>query len=148
MNLRRLAGFALLALLFALPSCGTVNRAGKDLGIVVTSPFVILYGAGVDGLSTAKEAREGMNGGAATEVLVFIPAVLFHGVKHALYVVLHAIDFCLFPFYGITELHPYGREVEPLDYYTGTIFDKKPEDMQKTQPAEPMVDDVTPAPTR
>ena len=140
MDLRRIAGFAFLALLFILPSCGTFNRAGKDLGIVATSPFVILYGAGVDGLSTAKEAREGTKGGAATEVLVFVPAALFHGVKHTLYVVLHAFDFFLFPLYGLAELHPYGPEVEPLDYYTGTPFDKEPEPVQRPAPGAERTD--------
>lgn len=45
--------------------------------------------------------------------------------KHTYYVARHAFDIplCLL-FYWEAELHPYGPQVEPLDIYQGTIFDK------------------------
>ena len=118
-----LAFVASLALL--LTSCGTARRAGKDLGVVAVSPALVLYGGFTDAYTTAKEVRNGLGGGPVVEVITMIPAAVVHTVKHAIYVVFHAVDFVLFPVYGAAELHPYGPEIEPLDYYTGTIFDKE-----------------------
>jgi hypothetical protein len=126
LNLRRLTSLLAIALLLTVvTSCGTIRRAGKDLGVVVASPVLILYGGGTDALATSHDVREGLDGNGITEATAFVPAFLFHTVKHAVWVVVHALDFLMFPFYGLGELHPYGDEVKPLDIYTGTIFDKE-----------------------
>ncbi len=121
MKLHKLSIVVILAL--TLSSCGTMRRAGKDLSVAVMSPGIMLYGGGVDGLQAAKEVREGLGGGALTEIVVLPPAFAFHAVKHLAYGFVHAADFFLFPFYGMADLHPYGPEIKPLDIYTGTIFD-------------------------
>lgn len=127
MNPRKVGIVALFAALcLVLSSCGTARRAGKDLGITVASPFVVLYGGGTDAYTTAREARTGSDSGTMTEVLVMVPAFVWHTFKHAIYCVIHAVDFCVFPVYGLAELHPTGPEIVPLDYYTGTIFDEEP----------------------
>lgn len=118
------ASFALLAL--GLSSCGTMCRAGKDLGVVVTSPALVLYAASTDAASTAQEVRKGLDGGPAAEVISFVPAFFFHGLKHVFYVFVHAGDFFLTPVWGLAELHPYGPEIKPLDYYKNTWFDREP----------------------
>lgn len=126
MNARKLTFLTLVAFLgLSLASCGTARRAGKDLSVSVLSPGIILYGGGVDGFTSAQEVREGLGGGVFTEVLTLPPAFVVHAVKHTFICAAHAVDFVLSPIYGVAELHPYGPEVEPLDYYTGTIFDKE-----------------------
>lgn len=127
MNLRTSCVLAFVAfLVLSLSSCGTVRRAGKDLGVVAVSPALVLYGGFTDGYTTAREVRTGLGGGPIVEVITMIPASIFHTVKHAIYIVFHAVDFVLFPVYGAAELHPYGPEIKPLDYYTGTFFDQEP----------------------
>lgn len=126
MNARKLTILTLIAFLgLSLTSCGTARRAGKDAAVTLLSPGIILYGGGVDGFTSAQEVREGLGGGVFTEVLTLPPAFAIHAVKHTFIVAAHAVDFVLSPVYGVAELHPYGPEVEPLDYYTGTIFDKE-----------------------
>jgi hypothetical protein len=115
---------ALLAVVLGTSSCGSMRRAGKDLGIVAVSPLLIPYGGFTDGFSSAQAIANGMGAGAATEVLVMPFTASWHLVKHALLGVVHAVDFVFLPIYGAAELHPYGPEIEPLDYYTGTIFDR------------------------
>ncbi len=150
MKLRRFPLFlAIACLLLTLTSCGTVRRAGKDLGVVAVSPVLVLYGGGTDALATSHEVREGLDGNGITEALAFVPAFLFHTVKHTLWVCVHAIDFFMFPFYGLGELHPYGDEVKPLDIYTGTIFDKESDregHTTGTDPASGEQIESTPAP--
>lgn len=137
MKLRNAPLFAFLALLLAgLSACGTMRRAGKDLGVVVISPILIPYAGGTDTVATSQEVKNGLGGSAATEVLAFIPAFVFHTVKHALYTVIHAVDFCFFPIYGLADLHPYGPEIEPLDYYQNTWFDESKDDKQKGTDAQ------------
>lgn len=127
MNLRKLTIPAIL-LALTLTSCGTARRAGKDLFIAVATPVTMLYGGGTDAVSTAEGVRDGLDGGTPTQVLATIPAFVYHAVKHGVYGVIHAVDFVLFPVYGVADLHPYGPEVEPLDYYTGTWFDERGDD--------------------
>ena len=116
-----IASVVLMALV--LSSCGTARRAGKDLGIVASFPVLIPYGGFTDGFTTAQEVTEGLDGGAATQIVVMPFTVGYGLLKHAFYTVVHAVDFFVFPVYGAAELHPYGPEIEPLDYYTGTWFD-------------------------
>ncbi|MFO1051262.1 MAG: hypothetical protein U1F36_03480 [Planctomycetota bacterium] len=123
MNLRKLTIPAIL-LALSLTSCGTARRAGKDLFITAITPVNMIYGGGTDAVSTAEGVRTGVNGGAPTEVLAMVPAFVYHAVKHGIYGIIHAVDFCLFPVYGAADLHPYGPEIQPLDYYTGTWFDE------------------------
>jgi hypothetical protein len=123
-NLRKITCSAILLLALGLASCGPVRRASKDLVFALGTPVMMLYGGGTDAAASAEEVRAGLDGGAATEVIALIPAFIIHAIKHGLYGVVHAVDFFLFPIYGLAELHPYGPEIEPLDYYTGTWFDK------------------------
>jgi len=124
LNLRKLTTPAILLLALSLTSCGTTRRAGKDLFITAFTPVNMLYGGGTDAVSSANGVRDGLGGGTTVEVIATIPAFAYHSIKHGLYGVLHAVDFCLFPIYGVADIHPYGPEIEPLDYYTGTWFDK------------------------
>ena len=121
-----------LSALLALPlaSCGTLNRAGKDLMLGIGTPVLIVYGGATDGYTSAKSVREGMDSGAAVEVLAFPFTFLYHAFEHGIYGIIHIIDFPLCLFYGAAELHPYGPEIEPLDFYDGTWFDKWSDDHQ------------------
>ena len=133
MNARQalLSVSALLALTFA--SCGTVNRAGKDATIGVLSPFVIVYGASVDGWESAKATREGLDSGGAMEVVAFPFTFLYHAFGHTIYTVAHIVDLPLCLFYGLAEIGGVMPDVKPLDIYTGTVFDKWAE--KKDQPS-------------
>ena len=123
MNLRKTTFLAVAFLALALTSCGTVRRAGKDLGVVALSPVIVPYGGFTDGFTSAQEVAEGLGGGGATQVLALPFTASYQVVKHFVWTVIHAVDFFAFPIYGAADLHPHGPEIEPLDYYTGTIFD-------------------------
>ena len=118
-------------LLLVLSSCGTLRRAGKDIGVVVTSPVLVLYAAGTDAASSSQEVHRGLGTGSWVEVAAFVPAFFFYGIKHVFYVLVHAGDLFLTPLWGLAELHPNGPEVVPLDYYQNTWFDKE-EDSRRT----------------
>ena len=124
MNARQalLSVSALLAL--PLASCGTLNRAGKDLVLGVGTPVLMIYGGATDGYASAKSVRTGMDSGSAVEVLAFPFTFGYHALEHGLYGIVHLIDFPLCLLYGAAELHPYGPEIKPLDFYDGTWFDK------------------------
>tara|TARA_R110002073_G_scaffold105798_1_gene239123 strand:+ start:736 stop:1269 length:534 start_codon:yes stop_codon:yes gene_type:complete len=113
--------FALAAM--TLTSCGTLNRAGKDIMLGVGTPVLMVYGGATDGLTTSQNVREGMGSGAAVQVLSFPFTFAYHAFEHGVYGLVHLVDlpFCLF--YGPAELHPAGPEVMPLDIYQGTWFD-------------------------
>ncbi|PIE21921.1 MAG: hypothetical protein CSA62_15000 [Planctomycetota bacterium] len=123
----------ILALLFgasllSLSSCGTARRAAKDASVVALSPAIILYGAGTDGVVDAQNMQAGLEWGDATQA-VFLPfTFLWNGVVHSAKVLVHGVDFLLFPAYGVAELHPAGPEIEPLQIYTGTFFDEDSEE--------------------
>lgn len=136
MTLRKTRPFAFAVILaLGLSACGSARRAGKDISVVALSPVIIPYGGFTDGFTAAKEVRDGLDGGPAAQVLALPFTTAFHLGKHAVWSVIHALDFVGFPIYGAAELHPYGPEVQPLDYYTGTIFDK-PEDRASSTDAE------------
>ena len=122
---------ALLAL--TLSSCGSVNRAGKDLMLGVGTPVLMFYGGATDGYTSAKNVRTCMDSGAAVEVLAFPFTFAYHAVEHFIYGVVHIVDFCLFPFYGLYELHPATPAVMPLDIYQGTWFDRWAEENARRQ---------------
>ena len=127
---RRPATLAVLVLALSLTACGTARRAGKDLTVAALSPGIVLYGGGTDGYASAQDVREGTDAGPFLEVLVLPVTFTFNAVKHTLYCGIYAVDFFLFPIYGMAELFPDGPVVEPLDFYTGTPFDL-PTDGQK-----------------
>lgn len=108
-----------------LASCGTARRAGKDLMLGVGTPVLMIYGGATDGYTSARSVRDGLESGSAMEVLAFPFTFTYHAIEHGVYGLIHLLDlpFCLF--YGAAELHPYGPEIEPLDFYQGTIFDKQ-----------------------
>jgi predicted small secreted protein len=114
--------FALAAT--TLTSCGTLNRAGKDIFLGVGTPVLMIYGGATDGLTTSQNVREGMGSGAAVQVAAFPFTFAYHAIEHGIYGLTHLVDlpFCLF--YGPAELHPAGPEVMPLDIYQGTLFDR------------------------
>ena len=123
MNVRKLLlpVFALVALTFA--SCGTINRAGKDLMLGVGTPILMVYGGATDGYATSANVREGLDSGAPVQVLAFPFTFFYHALEHGIYGIVHLVDLPLCLFYGAAELHPYGPEVMPLDIYQGTWFD-------------------------
>lgn len=123
MNARKALVVILAFLTVSLASCGTARRFGKDLFVVVASPVIIPYGAATDGYTSAQGVRGGLEGGSATEVIAFPFAFLYHAFEHGLYTLVHAADALFCPFYGLAELHPYGPEIKPLDFYQGTFFD-------------------------
>ncbi len=104
-----------------------MNRAGKDLVLGVGTPVLMLYGGSTDGYTSAKSIRTGLGSGSAMEVLAFPFTFLYHSIEHGVYGLFHLIDLPLCLFYGAAELHPYGPEVKPLDFYQGTWFDASPE---------------------
>ena len=125
MNARKVLLSASALLATTLTSCGTLNRAGKDLFLGVGTPILMIYGGSTDGVTSAKNVQEGMGSGDAVGALAFPFTFLYHAFEHTIYAVVHVVDlpFCLF--YGLAELHPNGPEVKPLDFYQGTIFDKE-----------------------
>lgn len=121
----RTALLSLSALLATtLTSCGTLNRAGKDLVLGVGTPVLMVYGGATDGYTSAKSVRTGLDSGAAVEVLAFPFTFAYHAFEHALYGVVHLVDLPLCVLYGAAEIHPYGPEIKPLDFYQGTWFDR------------------------
>ncbi len=123
MNRKSLFAVSLLAASFA--SCGTVNRAGKDLMLGVGTPVLMIYGGATDGYTSASTIREGLDSSGIVEVLAFPFTFTYHAIEHGVYGLIHLIDLPLCLLYGPAELHPSGPEIEPLDFYHGTIFDKE-----------------------
>ena len=113
--------FALLTL--SLTSCGTFNRAGKDVLLGVGTPVLMVYGGATDGLETSQSVQEGMGSSSAIQVAAFPFTFFYHALEHGIYGFVHLVDLPLCVFYGAAELHPYGPEVIPLDIYQGTWFD-------------------------
>lgn len=134
MNARKalLSASALLALTTA--SCGTLNRAGKDVFLGVGTPVLMLYGGATDGFSTAKSIRTGMDSGGAVEVLAFPFTFAYHAVEHGVYGLVHIVDLALCPLYAAAEINQNGEPVMPLDIYTGTGFDTWAYDKYGTDP--------------
>ncbi|HEX5052372.1 MAG TPA: hypothetical protein VFZ65_11400 [Planctomycetota bacterium] len=108
----------------ALTSCGTLRRAGKDVVIGALTPAVAIYGGATDGFASAKSVRNGLESGSVTEVISFPFTFLYHTFEHTIYCVIHIVDLFGCPFYGLAEIAPNGSNVTPLDFYTGTWFDK------------------------
>ena len=123
MNLRKFTLSALVLLALTLTSCNSMRRVGKDAWITVTTPVNMIYGGGTDGYTSARQVREGLGAGVATEVVVMPFTFLGHAIKHLFFGVVHLVDIPALLIYGPAELHPYGPDIQPLDYYTGTWFD-------------------------
>lgn len=123
MNARKalISVFALAAM--TLTSCGTMNRAGKDIMLGAATPVLMLYGGATDGLSTSQSVREGMGSGAAVQIIAFPFTFFYHAIEHGIYGITHLVDLPLCALYGPAELHPAGPEIMPLDIYQGTWFD-------------------------
>eukprot|EP00904_Undaria_pinnatifida_P001939 jgi/Undpi1/11746/HiC_scaffold_37.g14041.m1 len=113
-----------------------MRRLGKDLTVLVGTPAIAVYGGATDGFATAQDVRNGMESSGVTEVIVFPFAFAYHTVKHAVYCLAHGVDAIGCLFYWPAELHPYGPEVQPLDIYTGTWFDKDPNEAGSGTDAE------------
>ena len=123
----KLPKVSLLVLLVAvaLTSCNATRRAGKDLFVGVTSPALIVYGGATDGFEASQEIADGMDGGGFTQVVTLPFTFVYHGLKHTCWVLVHVVDLFLYPINGVADLHPGGPDIEPLDYYTGTAFDRE-----------------------
>ena len=113
--------FALAAM--TLTSCGTMNRAGKDIMLGVATPALMIYGGATDGLQTSQNIRTGLGSGAAVQVLSFPFTFGYHAFEHGVYGLTHLVDLPMCVLYGAAELYPEGPEVMPLDIYQGTWFD-------------------------
>ncbi|MBL9079133.1 MAG: hypothetical protein JNL08_16645 [Planctomycetes bacterium] len=122
-----------------LTSCGTLNRAGKDafVGVLTVVPVLPIYGGATDGYTSAKAVRTGLESGSAVEVLAFPFTFAYHTFEHFVYGIVHIVDFPLCLFYGAAELHPYGPEIKPLDFYQGTWFDHGGKSGTDAQTGEP-----------
>ena len=131
LNLRKTLLTSAVLLAAVLPSCQSTNRAGKDLFIVAASPVLIPYGGFADGHVSATEVAKGMGGGELTGAIAYPFTVTYHLIKHTLVAVHHALDFVVYPVYGAAEIQPYGPEIMPLDYYSGTWFDENAAAMTK-----------------
>ncbi|MBL8754620.1 MAG: hypothetical protein JNK15_15050 [Planctomycetes bacterium] len=108
-----------------LTSCGTLNRAGKDLFLGVGTPVLMVYGGATDGYNSSMNVRTGMKSGGAVQVLAFPFTFAYHALEHGIYGIVHLVDLPLCALYGAAELiPPSGPEVKPLDIYQGTWFDK------------------------
>jgi predicted small secreted protein len=106
-----------------LASCGTINRAGKDIFLGVGTPVLMVYGGATDGYTSAQNVRTGLGSGGAVEVLAFPFTFCYHALEHGIYGIVHIIDLPMCLFYGPAELHPSGPDIKPLDIYQGTWFD-------------------------
>lgn len=108
-----------------LTSCGTLNRAGKDVFLGVGTPVLMIYGGATDGFNSSMNVRKGMQSGGAVQVLSFPFTFAYHAIEHGIYGLVHLVDLPLCVLYGAAELiPPSGPEVKPLDIYQGTWFDK------------------------
>ena len=125
MNARKALLTVSALLVTTLASCGTTARACKDLtvGVLTVIPVIPLYGGATDGMASAQNVRAGMDSGAGVEVLALPFTFTYHFLEHLGHGIIHILDFCAFPAYGLAELHPYGPEIKPLDTYQGTWFD-------------------------
>jgi hypothetical protein len=127
-----------------LASCGTLNRAGKDVVLGAATPLLMIYGGATDGASSAQSVRTGMEAGGVVEVLAFPFTFTYHAFEHLIYGVVHIIDLPMCLFWGAAELNPTGPEVMPLDIYQGTWFDdwagKSKKKGTDPQTGEPMVE--------
>jgi hypothetical protein len=123
LNARKALLATSLGLLATLTSCGTLKRAGKDVFVGVTSPYLILYGGAVDGSASAHGARVGLDSGGAIEVIAFPFTFLYHALEHTMYCAIHVIDLPFCPLYALTEIPKDSTPVQPLDFYQGTWFD-------------------------
>jgi hypothetical protein len=110
-------------LLTTATSCGTLNRAGKDLVLGIGTPVLMVYGGATDGATSAQNVRNGLGSGGGVEVLAFPFTFGYHALEHFIYGVVHLVDLPLCALYGPAELHPSGPEIKPLDIYQGTWFD-------------------------
>ena len=115
----------LTALVFSATSCGTWRRLGKDVYITAISPLLIPAAAAADSYRDATATREGYQTGAITEVLSFPLFFMWNTVKHAGYCFVHLLDIPLNLYYGASEMMQLGPEIEPIDYYQSTWFDKR-----------------------
>ena len=132
MNLRKFSTIAIVFLALGLASCGSIRRAGKDLFLGAGTPLLMLYGGGTDAAATGAEVNSGMGGSSTTELVATVVSFPFHAIKHGFYGLVHVGDFLIAPIYILADIHPYGPEIEPLDYYTGTWFDKDPAGAKKS----------------
>lgn len=113
------------ATLVSLSACGTARRFGKDVSVVCASPLLIPYCAANDAVVSSDNIGQGLGGGVVMSTLTMPFTFGYHVLEHGLYVGIHGLDACLVLLYGWADLSPHGPEIEPLDFYTGTIFDKK-----------------------
>jgi predicted small secreted protein len=130
-----------------LASCGTLNRAGKDLMLGIGTPVLMVYGGATDGVTSAQNVRTGLDSGSPVEVLAFPFTFLYHAIEHGIYGVVHIVDFFAFPLYGAAELHPYGPEIMPLDIYQGTFFDTWAEEHRQRRGTDAESGEMVPATT-
>ncbi|MCB9877312.1 MAG: hypothetical protein H6835_06890 [Planctomycetes bacterium] len=116
---------ATVLLSLCLGACGTLNRAGKDLAIGVASPVLMLWNGASDGVATAGMVRESAGAGWVVQAAVTPFTCVFHVIEHGCYGLVHVVDLPLCVVYGAaSQLYPAGHEVEPLDIYQGTWFDR------------------------
>lgn len=109
-------GILLLAV-FSAPGCGTTKRFITDIGVVGTSPYLVIVGGSTDAVSDIQEVDDALDAGPVAQVVAFPFFFLWHGTKHLIYSAIHLVDAPLCVFYGAAETHPDGPEIKPLDFY-------------------------------
>ena len=121
----------------SLTSCGSFRRLGKDITFGTAGLVVMpIYGGAVDGYDSSRGIRGGLQEDSRVEVITLPFTFLYHGLKHLVYCGAHTVDIFLFPIYGVAELSGLSGDVEPLDIYTNTIFDKQPDSSTDAESGE------------
>ncbi len=108
-SVRAFAALAAAACL-SLPGCGSLQRLGKDVAVVVTSPVTVPLAAVHDSIDWGDETS------GATPVLLAPLNIPLHGIKHVAYTVVYAVDACLSPLYLLASIC--GGDLEPIDLYS------------------------------
>lgn len=126
MKLKAICAVLLAAVVLSLTSCNTMRRLGKDLYVAVPGLVsVVPMAACADSYRDATATQEGYQTGGVTQVLSFPLFMVWNTVKHLGYWGVHVVDIPMNLFYGISEASSFGPEIEPLDYYQATWFDKQ-----------------------
>ncbi|MBM4015180.1 MAG: hypothetical protein FJ293_09500 [Planctomycetes bacterium] len=110
-SLKAFAALAAAACL-SLPGCGSLQRLGTDVVVVVTSPVTVPLAAVHDSIDWGDETS------GATPVLLAPLNIPLHAIKHVAYTVVYAADACLSPLYLLASIG--GGDLEPIDLYSFT----------------------------
>lgn len=106
----RIVTLPFLAVVVLLAGCGSLQRIGKDIAVVGTSPITVPLSAGYDSLDWGEDKD------AMTPVLFFPVNFVLHTLKHVAYTVVYAGDLVVSPLYLIPSVFP-GNDLAPIKLY-------------------------------